>query len=1058
MTTDGLRQILQDFPYPLVWVEQQAPGQYHSQVLNGSPAHPLPIDRTELHQLAARCLTRQHKQRQWFTQGETDYWVELTPLSATQALGLVIPAPLGTEPGQSLCPYTDQAPVIIWLADKRGQVIYLNHQWTVLTGWPAERALGQGWFDLVHPEDSALLQTAYWNAVHQGVPYQVDFRIRCTDGHYLWLNGMARVRLDRQSQPVGLLGASVPITARKQAEQLTREQGEYSQFLVNLSAEILEASFDLNQVMQCAVTQLQRLLRVSRVLIAPVQPDGTVVFRVEAVSDPEFSLLHTQILDPCFAEEYLELYRRGRVQAVDDVLTTPMQPCHRELLQKYQVQANLVLSVRHQERLWGLLILHECRSPRVWRQAEIDLAQQVANVLGLALHRGELYEQVRQQQALYRQIVEHQDELICRHNREGHLTFVNPALCRYLGQTEAEALQQPLTRLALQTGEQAVQRGDGRWGWVQWQSQAITDSRGEVVEMQWVGRDVTTAHEVQQRLQLMEAVVVCANDGIVITQGTEVIYANPNFLAMTGYTLAELQAVGLGELCGEKTDLTQWEYVQKCRQQRASVRTELVQYRKDGQDFWVELTVLFLNLSSLAQEAWVWVYRDITAQKDMEARLLYDAFHDSLTGLPNRNFLMDRMHRVHQGSIAAGTAYAVLFADIDRFKLVNDSLGHTVGDEILQKVAQRLRQHIRPGDTLARLGGDEFVVLLAPVADVTEAVAVAERLHQQLLEPFVVQGQELVLSSSIGLCLNDHPDYSPADILRNADIAMYQVKLGGRCGVQVFQPGMYDQLMGQLELETALRRALFRQEFVVYYQPVVHLERGEIVGFEALVRWQRPGVGLVSPGVFIPVAEESGLIYSLSEWVLSTACQQLAQWRTLRPELTMAVNLSGRLFRRAGEWVAQVQQTLQKCDLPPQSLVLEVTEGVLMADPQTVGAALSQLRQQGVQVSIDDFGTGYSSLGRLQSLPVDILKIDRSFIQQMTQGGELVQAIVALSATLNKDVVAEGIETAEQLLILQRFTAKHQIYAQGYWFAPPLPAAAAAALLSKTWQVHPQPR
>lgn len=1044
VATDVFHQAVQAWPYPVVWVEQQAGGQYHFQGLNPAGRDDLLPEWVNLESVVAACLERQSLQTQRFTWVAGEYWVKFTPLSTTVAVGWVMPAVGKPEPG--LPPLTDDVPVLIWLADKQGQITYVNQQWTVLTGWPVAMALGAGWFSLVHPEDQATIQTVYVRAVREGVPYRADFRVHCADGNYLWLACAGQTRSNPRGEQVGLIGACVDITARKQAEQLTQQQGGYNRFLVNLSTEILE-SLEVEPVMQCAVDHLQRLLGVNRVAIAPLRPDGSVVFAVEAVSHSEYALLHTQIHDPCFHETYLERYRQGRVLVITDVLRAELQPCHRELLHTFGVRANLVLPIRHRERLWGLLILHHCQSPRPWPQEEIYLAQQVANYLGLALHRGELYEQLSQQEARYRDIVEEQTELICRHDLQGRLTFVNPALCRYLGQTEVEVLTQPIARFALAAGEQPLCWGNGEAGWVQWQAQAIRNERGEVVEMQWVGRDVTAAHQVRERLQLMEAVVVCANDGIAITQGGRVIYTNPTFLAMTGYGFAEIQELGLGELCGEKTDLTQWEYLQNSKKQGASVRTELVQYTKSHQDFWVELTVLSLSVSAINGDEWVWVYRDITPQKHIEARLLYDALHDALTGLPNRNFLMDRLYQAHQHSLAAQTHYAVLFADLDRFKLVNDSLGHTVGDEMLQEVARRLRSQVRPGDMLARLGGDEFVVLLEPVAGVGEAVQVAERLLQQLQSPFWVQGQELVLSSSIGVCLNDHPDYSPADILRNADIAMYQVKLGGRCGVQVFQPGMHDQVMGQLELETALRRGLSQQEFVLHYQPVVHLERGEIVGFEALVRWQRPGVGLVSPGVFIPVVEESGLIYALSEWVLTTACQQLVEWRRVQPDLTLAVNVSGRLFRRTGEWVDQVLQTLQTWGLPPQALVLEVTEGVLMADPQTVGQALGQLRQQGVQVSIDDFGTGYSSLGRLQGLPVDCLKIDRSFIQQMTQGGELVRAIVALAVTLNKDVVAEGIETPEQLALLQSLTPKNKIYGQGYWFAPPLAAAAARNLL-----------
>lgn len=1035
LTVDILKSALQVLPYPLFWAEQPVAGSCQVQPLTlAAAAVPL----SEVQAVADACLQAQTPHRQALAAG----WVEFTPLSATVAVGWLLP-PVGT------CePLSDDVPVLIWLADPQGQITYVNRQWTVLTGWPVAMALGEGWLTLVHPEDAAAVATAYTQAVRTGELYQVDLRMHCADGSYLWLACTGRPRRNSQGEQVGLIGACVEITKRKEVEQLTQRQGFYNQFLVNLSTEILE-SFDLDQMMQCAVDKLQALLGVNRVTIAPLQPDGTVVFAVEAVSHPELRLLDTQIHDPCFDATYWELYRRGRIQVVADILAAEIQPCHREMLRQFGVRANLVLPIRHRERLWGLLILHHCEAPRPWSPPEIQLTQQVANYLGLALHRRELYERLSQQEARYRDIVEEQTELICRHDPQGRLTFVNPALCRYLGVTPAALLDRLPTALGLAPGEQPLCRGDGQEGWVQWQVQEILNERGEVVEMQWVGRDVTVAHQVQEQLQLMEAVVVCANDGIVITQGNQVIYTNPTFVAMTGYDLGEIQRLGLGELCGDKTDLTQWEYIQKSRQQGASIRTELVQYTKDHQDFWVELTVLSLGANAPGQDQWVWVYRDITSQKRMEAQLLHDALHDALTGLPNRNFLMDRLYQVHERTLAAQLFYAVLFVDLDRFKLVNDSLGHTAGDEMLQEVARRLRSQVRSGDVLARLGGDEFVVLLDPVAGVGEAVQVAERLLQQLEPPFWVQGQELVLSSSIGVCLNDRPDYSPADILRNADIAMYQAKLGGRCGVQVFQPGMHDQLRGQLELETALRRGLSQEELVLHYQPVVHLGRGEIVGFEALVRWQRPGVGLVAPGVFIPVAEECGLIAPVSEWVLRTACRQLAQWRTLRPDLTLAVNVSGRLFRRAEAWVKQVLHTLHQAGLPPQSLVLEVTEGVLMADPQTVGQALGQLRQQGVRVSIDDFGTGYSSLGRLQGLPVDCLKIDRSFIREIPQGGALVRAIVALATTLHKEVVAEGIETPEQLTLLQNLLPTCPLYGQGYWFAPPLPAAAATDLLRR---------
>ncbi len=1038
--------VVQALPYPLVWVEQQAEGTYQFYGLNPAWERVVGQDGTPLLERVAQCLRAQTPQAQPISWQGQSYWLQSTPVSATTAVGWLLPVPPGAV--------VEEAPVLLWVADAQGQVTYVNRHWTVLTGWPVERVLGKNWFDLVHPEEQAMVAAMYHQAVRDGVPYRVEFRLSCADHSRRWLACTGQPRYHAQGEPVGLVGCCVDITASKQAEQFSQAQGDANQFLVRLSTEILE-SLEVTPVMQCAVDELRQLLGADRVAITPVRPDGSVYFAVEAVRDPQFQMLHTQIQDHCFTEQYLERYRQGRVLAIADVATAPIEPCHRELLQRFGVQANLVVPIRQRESLWGLLIVHQCTRPHIWQQGEIALVQQVANYLGLALHRTELVERLCQQEARYREIVDAQSELICRHDPQGRLTFANPALCRYLGQTAAQVLQRSPQELALAVGEQPLRRGNGELGWVAWQAQEIRNDQGELLEMQWVGRDVTQAHRVQERLQLMEAVVVCANDGIVITRGQQVIYANPTFLAMTGYGFEEIQRLGLGELCGEKTDLTQWEYLQNSRKQGASVRVELVQYTKQHEDFWVELTVLSLSDSAradTAQDEWVWVYRDITARKQMEAQLLYEAYHDALTGLPNRNFLMDRLHQVHQRALQAGTYYAVLFADLDRFKLVNDSLGHAVGDEMLQQVARRLQAQMRPGDVLARLGGDEFVVLLEPVTGVGQAVAIAETLLRVLQQPFVVQGRELVVSTSIGVCLNDDPDASPADILRNADIAMYRVKLAGRCGVEVFRPGMHAQLKGQLELETALRQGLAQQELLLHYQPVVDVRRGTIVGFEALVRWQRPGVGLVSPGVFIPIAEESELIYPLSQWVLHTASAQLARWRQVQPDLTLAVNVSGRLFRRAAEWVNQVRDTLRQWQLPPQSLVLEVTEGVLMADPQTVGQALNELRQEGVRVSIDDFGTGYSSLARLQGLPVDSLKIDRSFIRHMGQTDDLVQAIVTLALTLDKEVVVEGIETEEQVMLLRRFSPQAPLYGQGYWFAPPLSAAAATALLQ-----HPVP-
>ncbi len=444
---------------------------------------------------------------------------------------------------------------------------------------------------------------------------------------------------------------------------------------------------------------------------------------------------------------------------------------------------------------------------------------------------------------------------------------------------------------------------------------------------------------------------------------------------------------------------------------------------------------------------------DITDRKQAEAQLQHYAFHDSLTGLPNRALFMDRLgHAAHYCQRHPEALAAVFFLDLDRFKVINDSLGHGVGDQFLVTTAQRLAHCLRSMDTAARFGGDEFAILLEDIQDVSEAIHVAERIQAELSLPFRVGLQELSSTVSIGIALMQSANAAqPEDLLRNADIAMYRAKALGRACYQVFDPGMHDHAMALMRLETDLRQAIERQEFRLHYQPIVCLATSQIVGFEALVRWQHPTRGLVSPAEFIPVAEETGLIVPLGQWVLQAACHQLQKWQ-LHPlgelPLTLSVNLSGKQFTQAdlGE---QIQQILQQTDLDASSLRLEITESAFMTADSTATSTLLKLKNLGIRLSIDDFGTGYSSLSRLHCLPINTLKIDRSFVNQIdietnSSNRMIVQAIVTLAHSLDLDVIAEGVETAAQLTYLKALKCE---YAQGYFFARPLEPTAAETLM-----------
>ncbi|MEH2045392.1 GGDEF domain-containing response regulator [Nostoc sp.] len=435
------------------------------------------------------------------------------------------------------------------------------------------------------------------------------------------------------------------------------------------------------------------------------------------------------------------------------------------------------------------------------------------------------------------------------------------------------------------------------------------------------------------------------------------------------------------------------------------------------------------------------IARNITALKLAEAQLIHDAFHDILTGLPNRALFMERLERALMlTKRRANYTFAVLFLDLDRFKVVNDSLGHMIGDQLLTALARRLENCLRSGDTVARLGGDEFTILLDDLQNANDVISVVERIHQALTSAFQLSGYEVFTTVSIGIALNKGSYNLPEELLRDADIAMYRAKALGKARHEIFDSTMYTQVTKLLELEMDLRRAVERQEFQVYYQPIVLLETYKIIGFEALVRWQHPQHGLVSPDNFIPLAEETGLIIPIGYWVLGEACRQMRAWQVqfpTDPPLTISVNLSTKQFSQPG-LIEQINQILQETGLEGGSLKLEITESVLMENIQLATFMLLQLQQMNIQLHLDDFGIGYSSLSYLHRFPSNALKIDRSFIAKIGANGEnleIVQAIVALAQSLNIDVIAEGVETLEQLAQLRVMKCK---YAQGYFFSKPL--------------------
>ena len=432
---------------------------------------------------------------------------------------------------------------------------------------------------------------------------------------------------------------------------------------------------------------------------------------------------------------------------------------------------------------------------------------------------------------------------------------------------------------------------------------------------------------------------------------------------------------------------------------------------------------------------------DITDRKKAEDELVHYALHDGLTNLPNRTLFTDRLERaIRIFERDPKHLYAVLYFDLDRFKTINDSLGHSAGDSLLISVAHRLKEALRPSDTLTRLSGDEFAILLNEIGSPEDAVDVAQRIHLMLAKAFVVQGHTIFQAASTGIAMGAAKYTAPEQVLRDADLAMYRAKALKDREIVIFDDHMHTSVITRLRLETDLRRALRRQEFLIHYQPIVSLETGQVLSFEALVRWQHPTHGLLPPESFIKVAEEMGLISDLSWWIIEQAACQILQWQRLfpsTPPLGIAVNVTESLFRSGGV-AEKLLRLLDECGLAPEHMCLEITENSFMDHQEAVLAELDSLRAAGVRLHIDDFGTGYSSLSYLQRYSYDTLKIDRSFIRDAlgtSEASAIVEAIVALGKALNMNIVAEGVEKPEQVRFLREMNCPE---AQGFWFSRPL--------------------
>ncbi|MDQ3646789.1 MAG: EAL domain-containing protein [Actinomycetota bacterium] len=527
----------------------------------------------------------------------------------------------------------------------------------------------------------------------------------------------------------------------------------------------------------------------------------------------------------------------------------------------------------------------------------------------------------------------------------------------------------------------------------------------------------------------------------IIERDGKIRFQSPSIETVLGYKAKELIGTCLSDLfvtAEEPADFMK-EIIETPGRELTRVVREM--RHRDGSTRQVEIDGVNL-LGDPSVDGIMLNMRDVTSRKKLEEKLEHDALHDPLTGLANRSLLIERLGVALARHNRTGALFALVLLDLDGFKTFNDSLGHTAGDELLVSVAARLREGLRETDMAARLGGDEFALLIEGIRSPEEIVGLAERVVAQFRHPFTIEQREVFVHASLGIALGTAEHTSALEVIRDADLAMDRVKDKGRSRYAVFEPSMHTAALNRLELTLDLRRAIDAQEFVIHYQPIVEMDRSRIIGVEALVRWNHPKRGLLPPNAFIGLAEETGLIGALEDWIMVTACRQMRVWQKRYPSdplLAISINLSARHLQQP-HVVEDITEALAVSGLDPSSLILEITESIFMREMSSAVAKLEELKALGLRLAIDDFGTGYSSLSRIRDLPIDVLKIDKSFVDGVAEGTEdsaLARAIIKLGRSLDLSIIAEGVERPEQF---GRLRTLHCEYAQGYYFARPLDA------------------
>lgn len=966
----------------------------------------------------------------------------------------------------------DTIPDLIWLKDPAGRYLACNHRMAKLVGMPANSIVGQRDGDFFATETVRRIHEHDRAAIAAGTSVRDEEWLEFPDGQRMLAETIKTPVHDARGRLVGVLGIARDISERKEAEERIQRLNRVYAVLSGINRAIIRLREPTALYAEaCRVAVEVGGFRMA--WLGLVDPDsGHVHPQAHAGETGDYlDKLQINLRD----EERTrgptgQAMRQGSHVVCNDIATDPNMARWRVSALELGYRASAAFPLRVDGEVRGTFNLY-AGVPGFFDEAELKLLDELASNIGFAMEFAEGEEQRQQQDRALRASEQRYRFLLENAPFPVVLTRISDGILRY-GNHRAEALfciprEQgvglPASRFYQnpQERDRFIQRlrqegsvfdqelrmvnSAGR-SFCALVSASVVEFEGEPAIFAAIN-DITERKRIQAEMELNAKVFEQSTEGIVICDAeNNIVSVNRAFCEISEYSREELRGQNPRLLKSGRHDAAFYRNVWAQILNRGYWEGEIWNRRKSGEVFPCWLSITALRGDGQEVTHYIGVSRDISQHKQAEEQIRHLAHYDVLTGLPNRYLLNDRIEQAVSQAHREGHSLGLMFLDLDRFKNVNDSLGHQVGDRMLMEVARRLKGLVREEDTVSRLGGDEFIILLLGV-DAEGAAHVASKIIRSMAEPFMIGGNELTITPSIGIAMYPEDGQGIESLLQCADSAMYRAKDSGRNTYRFFTAEMHSQIRRTLQLENALRRALERQELTLHYQPQLDIASGEIIGVEALLRWRHPEFGLVSPADFIPIAEDSGLILPIGEWVLRTAVRQNRAWQDAGlGHFAMAVNLSAVQFRQAS--LAQlVGQILKEGGLAPEWLELELTESITMEDPDLAIGILGGLHRQGVRLSIDDFGTGYSSLSYLKRFRINKLKIDQSFVQDITSDPDdeaIVDAVISLASSLQLRTIAEGVETEEQLEFLR---SKGCDEIQGYYFSKPLPSSELEALL-----------